>query len=68
MHIDLKCSFCKKVFSHDISFKNYEIEKCPYCGTIIGFNDNFVIKSTVKSFYNNTLRSECIEICGIYFD
>lgn len=65
MCIDLKCRFCGKEFSHAFSGDNFEVEKCPNCGTIIGLNDNFVIRSVAEPFLHNVAKTECVEICDV---
>jgi len=68
MYIDLKCLFCGKQFSHDFSANKYEVEKCPHCGTIIGANDNFVIRSLAEPFFHNCVKTQILAVCGIRAD
>ena len=68
MYIELKCRSCGKAFRVDFTSNEYDVDKCPKCGSYLSFSDVSRIRAITEPFYTNVSRTDSVNICGIHME
>ena len=68
MYIELKCRSCGKDFRVDFTSNEYDVDKCPKCGSYLSFSDVTRIRAITDPFYTNVSRIDSVSVCGIHDD
>lgn len=66
MYIELKCRSCGKDFRVDFTSNEYDVDKCPKCGSYLSFSDVTRIRAITDPFYTNVSRIDSVSVCGIH--
>lgn len=66
MYIELKCRSCGKDFRVDFTSNEYDVDKCPKCGSYLSFSDVTRIRAITDLFYTNVSRIDSVSVCGIH--
>lgn len=66
MYIELKCRSCGKAFRVDFTSNEYDVDKCPECGSYLSFSDVTRIRAITEPFYTNVSRTDSVSVCGIH--
>ncbi len=66
MYIELKCRSCGRAFRVDFTNNEYDVDKCPKCGSHFSFNDVARISAITEPFYTNISRTDSVNVCGIH--
>ena len=66
MYIELKCRSCGKAFRVDFTNNEYDVDKCPKCGSYLTFSDVTRIRAITEPFYTNVSRIDSVSVCGIH--
>lgn len=60
MYIELKCRSCGKAVRLDFTSNEYDADKCPKCGSDLGFSDVTQIRAITEPFYTDVSRTDII--------
>lgn len=66
MYVTLTCRVCHKHFKVAFGEKEFNIQKCPFCGNTILYSDNERVYSITEKIYTNANRFESISIDSIH--
>lgn len=66
MYIELKCGSCGKSFRVDFTSEEYNIDKCPKCGSCFTNSDVTRIREITESFFMNVDKIDSVKIYGIH--
>ena len=66
MYIELKCRSCGKVFRVDFTTNEYDVDRCPKCGSYLSYSDVTRIRAITEPFYTNVSRTDSVSVCGIH--
>lgn len=66
MYIELKCRSCGQAFRVDFTSNEYDVDKCPKCGSYLSYSDVTRIRAITEPFYTNVSRIDSVSVCGIH--
>lgn len=66
MHIELSCNACNKTFCIPFGTKEFELKKCPCCGSVISYSDNERLYTITEKIHLNADKLCGVTIAGIY--